>query len=247
MEKGEEEREILDAQSLLSYVDYWHHIQSDPSHALGLMPNDPELIISSDDPGMRESVEPIKRLVIFLCEAAQGKAADVLLQQIRDSIITRLQAGDPEAFFFFLDLAPVLLGDPEVFALTIATWWPLKFQRSEAGERARSYLRRIGSVLCDPHGATELPEEQAGQNRRKSDLQVKHDRRALCYYDSAWNDFLEQAQERERQGMAAEPILRRVAANVAKEHFSRQTSPMRTACDFFWDKVEQYLIAWQLR
>ncbi|MGH7963685.1 MAG: hypothetical protein ACRERD_17985 [Candidatus Binatia bacterium] len=81
---------------------------------------------------------------------------------------TALRAGDPEPFFRLLSFLPIILQDEEVFSLTIRKWFARKVLRTPEGKQAQIYLRRLGSVLADTHGATELPEEQRQQNRKES-------------------------------------------------------------------------------
>jgi len=78
----------------------------------------------------------------------------------REAALERLRAGDPEPFFHVLAVWPDFLREEEVWKLTIARWWPQKVLRTPEGHQARAYLKRIGRVLADTHGTTEMPPEE---------------------------------------------------------------------------------------
>jgi len=78
-----------------------------------------------------------------------------------------LRAGDPEPFFRWFEYSPDILTNKEVWGLTIGKWFVRHILRTPEGKQAHAYLKRIGSILIDMRGASELPEEKRKEHNRQ--------------------------------------------------------------------------------
>jgi hypothetical protein len=106
------------------------------------------------------------------------------------AVVERLRQGDPGFFFEALTFAPSLLLEPEIYNLTIGLWWKQKFFRGSEGEQARSYLHKVGSILANSLGTTELPEEERKKKNRQRQENFRTNDRAA---EAALREDIEQA------------------------------------------------------